>query len=217
MAALPQTFLTRGEGCKEAPRAYACQARAPEPSAHTVRPQSRNPLTFSAAEPPAPWPSFGYDKSRTGSGGFGDPQTCPSLHGGAAHGPRPWPWCGAWDLRADTAWHTPGRTAPAGAGRAAGHPSIPGWHTSTARTWTPRCAERCLSACGPRSIRPGPGCSIPGADTASGAFVPSGYHLRAKQKAPGPTRPAIAVHVAQALWHRHWLIFTMDSFPQSLQ
>ena len=34
---------------------------------------------------------------------------------------------------------------------------------------------------------------------------------------PAPTRPPFADHVAQAHWHRHSSIFTMDSFPQSLQ
>ena len=40
---------------------------------------------------------------------------------------------------------------------------------------------------------------------------------------PGKTKslrrhvPQFAVHVAQALWHRHWSIFTMASLPQTLQ
>ena len=38
-----------------------------------------------------------------------------------------------------------------------------------------------------------------------------------KTKKPAPTQTALADHVAQALRHRHSSIFTMDSFPQTLQ
>ena len=48
------------------------------------------------------------------------------------------------------------------------------------------------------------------------AFVPWAI-TSGQNKKPAPTRPPFADHVAQAHWHRHSSIFTMDSFPQSLQ
>ena len=48
-------------------------------------------------------------------------------------------------------------------------------------------------------------------------LVSHGLSPPGKNKKPAPTRPPFADHVAQALWHRHSSIFTMDSFPQSLQ
>lgn len=118
------------------------------------------------------------------------------------------------DLRADTAWHTPGKTAPAGAEPAAGRLSRSAGCTSHA-TGRRLCAPS-LRACAWGSIHPGSAPGIQDAGTVGAASRPWAITSRQNKK-PAPTRPAIAVHVAQALWHRHWLIFTMDSLPQSLQ
>ena len=176
-----------GDGSARKPRAtLSRRARAPKP---TASPQRRGALiccdfrAFLA-------PSCGCGSCGKGSRGCYGRRTLTNLPCGRRCGPRP--------LRgpAGRAGRTRGRTARAAAAPAAGRASTRRSGTSSARTALPHCAGR-RAADGRRSIHRSPARSSRDAGRAGAALRPSGYHLRAKQKACTDTN-----RIQRIMWRR---------------
>ena len=171
-----------GEGSARKPRATLSRcARAPKPTASTPH---RGALICCDSRAFLA-PSCGYGSCGRGSRGCYGRRTLTSRPCGRRCGPRP--------SRgpADLAERTRGRTARAGAASVAGRTSTRRSGTSSARTAPPRCAGR-RAADGRRSSHRSPARSSRDAGRVGAALRPSGYHLRAKQKATANT-PGIGV------------------------
>lgn len=162
-----------GEGSARKPRAtLSRRARAPKP---TAAPQRRGALICCDSRAFLA-PSCGYGSCGRGSRGCLGRRTLTSRPCGRRCGPRPSRGPAA------RAGRTRGRTARAGAALAAGRAATRRSGTSSARTALPRCAGR-RAADGRRSIHRSPARSSRDAGRVGAALRPSGYHLRAKQKA----------------------------------
>ena len=176
-----------GEGSARKPRAtLSRRARAPKP---TTSPQRRGALiccdfrAFLA-------PSCGCGSCGKGSRGCYGRRTLTSRPCGRRCGPRPS------RAPAARAGRTRGKTARAEAAPAAGQASTRRSGTSSARTALPHCAGR-RAADGRRSIHRSPARSSRDAGRVGAALRPSGYHLRAKQKACTDTN-----RIQRIMWRR---------------
>lgn len=180
-------FLTPGEGSARKPRAtLSRRARAPKPTASTQRSSALiccDSRAFLA-------PFCGYDSCGRGFRGCYGRRTLTSRPCGRRCGPRPSRGPAA------RAGRTRGRTARAAAAPAAGRASTRRSGTSSARTALPHCAGR-RAADGRRSIHRSPARSSRDAGRVGAALRPSGYHLRAKQKACTDTN-----RIQRIMWRR---------------
>ena len=176
-----------GEGSARKLRATLSRcARAPKP---TAAPQHRGALircVFRAFLAPF----YGYGSCGRGSRGCSGRRRSASRPCGRRCGRRPSRG------RAARAGRTRGRTALAGAAPAAGRASTRRSGTSSARTALPHCAGR-RAADGRRSIHRSPARSSRDAGRVGAALRPSGYHLRAKQKACTDTN-----RIQRIMWRR---------------
>ena len=162
-----------GEGSARKPRAtLSRRAQAPKP---TAAPPRRGALICCDSRAFLA-PFCGYDSCGRGFRGCYGRRTLTSRPCGRRCGPRPSRG------RAARAGRTRGKTARAGAAPAAGRASTRWSGTSSARTALPHCAGR-RAADGRRSIHRSPARSSRDAGRVGAALRPSGYHLRAKQKA----------------------------------
>lgn len=176
-----------GEGSARKPRAtLSRRARAPKPTASTPRRGALICCGFRALLAP----SCGYGSCGRGSRGCYGRRTLTSRPCGRRCGPRPSRGPAA------RAGRTRGRTARAGAALAAGRASTRRSGTSSAKTALPHCAGR-RAADGRRSIHRSPARSSRDAGRVGAALRPSGYHLRAKQKACTDTN-----RIQRIMWRR---------------